>query len=195
MKLVVNTGSMFSGKSTELLRQGERHLIAGHKVVFIKPQMDTRYSASEIVNHKGDKVTAIPVPIDGDILQYVPYDTNVVLIDEVQFFGSTITYQIETLVQNGVTVYCSGLDMDFEGKPFYIVSRLLALADEINKFHAVCSNCGQDAVYSAKLDNSSHSRIELGEKDKYKPLCRKCYYEFVKKQLNEKYGLLTSNKN
>lgn len=175
-KLVINCGGMFSGKSTELMRQGERHMLAGHKVVFLKPQLDNRYAEDEIVNHKGQKVTAINITEQDNILLIndVMY-ADVILVDEVQFM-SNIVPKIECLLKHGKTIYCSGLDMDYLGKPFVTVSTLMAMADEINKFHAVCSHCGEDAVFSKKL-SKSQSRIELGEKDMYTPLCRKCYYE------------------
>lgn len=178
-KLIINTGSMFSGKSTELQRQGERHLLAGHKVIFLKPDLDNRYGANEIVNHKGVRVTAQSIPVDDDIRTYISDDIQIVLIDEVQFFDGRIFNDIWDLLEQGKTIYCSGLDMDFRGQPFEVIANLMCLADEVNKFHAVCSHCGADAVYSAKLESDSTQRVELGEKDKYKPLCRNCYYEFM----------------
>lgn len=178
-KLVVNTGSMFSGKSTELQRQGERHLLASHKVQFIKPNIDNRYGDNEIVSHKGVRVNAQPVSIDDDIKFYISEYTQVVLIDEIQFFNNRIVEDIRALLMYGITVYCSGLDMDYLGQPFEVVASLMCMADEVNKFHAVCSHCGTDAVYSAKYDIHASQRFELGEKDKYIPLCRKCYYKFM----------------
>lgn len=178
-KLIVNTGSMFSGKSTELQRQGERHIIAGHDVIFLKPDLDTRYGKNVIVNHKGDKVVAKPIPIDDNIRNYISPEKQVVLIDEVQFFDTGIILDIARLLEQGKAVYCSGLDMDFMGEPFEVVANLMAMADEVNKFHAVCSSCGEDAVFSAKLNSDSSQRVELGEKDKYKPLCRECYCKFM----------------
>lgn len=176
-KLVVNCGGMFSGKSTELMRQGERHMLAGHKVVFLKPQFDDRYSEDEIVNHKGQKVKAIGITPEDNILLMEDIQTaDVILIDEVQFIDN-IVIKIECLLKQGKAIYCSGLDMDFLGKPFEIVANLMAMADEVNKFHAVCAHCGEDAVYSKKLSDST-TRIELGEKDKYIPLCRNCYYKY-----------------
>lgn len=174
-KLVVNCGGMFSGKSTELIRQGERHMLAGHKVVFIKPQFDDRYSEDEIVNHKGQKVKALSITSNDNILLMEDVmSADVVLIDEVQFL-SNIVIKIECLLKQGKAIYCSGLDMDYLGKPFETVASLMALADEVNKFHAVCAHCGEDAVFSKKLSDSTN-RFDLGEKDKYIPLCRKCYH-------------------
>lgn len=173
-KLVVNCGGMFSGKSTELMRQGERHMIAGHNIVFVKPLIDNRYSNDEIVNHKGQKVKAINVKDGNSLLEMKDIiEADVVLIDEVQFIDNVVE-AIKTLLQLKKTVYCSGLDMDYKGDPFETVATLMAMAEEVNKFHAVCSGCGEDALFSHKT-NESKERIELGEKDIYIPLCRKCY--------------------
>lgn len=174
-KLTINCGSMFSGKSSELLRQGERHMLAGHKVTFIKPTIDNRYSEDKIVNHKGQSIEAISVKQSIEILQENIVKNDVILIDEVQFFDNYLIKVISDLLKQNKTIYCSGLDMDFEGTPFEITSQLMAMADEVNKFRAVCDSCGEDANFSYKLTDSK-SQIELGEKDKYIPLCRKCYY-------------------
>lgn len=173
-RLVVNCGGMFSGKSTELMRQGERHMIAGHNVVFVKPLIDNRYSNDEIVNHKGQKVQAINIK-HGKELLVTPsiLKADVVLIDEVQFIPKVVE-SIKDLLTINKMIYCSGLDMDYKGDPFEAVACLMAMAEEINKFHAVCNNCGEDALFSHKTIESNQ-RIELGEKDIYIPLCRKCY--------------------
>lgn len=173
-RLVVNCGSMFSGKSTELMRQGERHMLAGHQVVFIKPMIDDRYSKDEIVTHKGQKVKAINIHDGKELLSNKSIlKADVVLIDEVQFIPNVIE-SIRYLLLIDKMIYCSGLDMDFKGEPFETVAYLMAIAEEINKFHAVCNDCGEDALFSHKLTDSNE-RIELGEKNIYIPLCRKCY--------------------
>lgn len=178
-KLTINTGSMYSGKSSELLRQGERHLLAGHKVVFIKPAIDLRYAKDEIVTHTGDKVEAIRVRgIDRIDLMAQVLEADVVLIDEVQFFDSWLSMQIMELLARGKNVYCSGLDMDFMGEPFSLTADLMARADVVNKFKAVCACCGADATYSGKNARASkRKRIELGAKELYIPLCRDCFNE------------------
>lgn len=172
-KLIVNTGSMFSGKSRELQRQGERHTIAGHKVAYITPSMDKRYGEGVVSTHKGTKVPAIPVDINVSILGSIPDGTQVVCIDEVQFFKGEILTDILLLLEEGVTVYVSGLDMDFRGEPFPTTMQLMAHADEVHKYHAVCEGCGEDAIYSVRTSDGTDV-VELGEKDKYVPLCRKC---------------------
>ena len=175
-KLTVNTGSMFSGKSRELQRQGERHTIAGHSVVFITPSMDNRYGEGVVSTHVGSKVKAIPVDVSVSILGSIPQGTQVVCVDEVQFFGREIISDIEILLTEGVSVYVSGLDMDYRGIPFNTTMELMARADVVNKYHAVCEGCGEDAIFSARTSDSTNI-VELGEKDIYKPLCRKCWDE------------------
>lgn len=175
-KLVVNVGGMFSGKSSELQRQGQRHILRGHKVFFVKPRIDNRYSSDEIVTHDGRKVEAFNVDTDGRFYNQIPVGTDVILIDEVQFFEETLLEQIDYLLTSGYRVYCSGLDLDFEGNPFGITPLLMAKADEVNKLHAVCDKCGNDAWVTPRKNNNKET-IQLGEKDEYFPLCRKCFYE------------------
>jgi thymidine kinase len=177
-KLVVNVGGMFSGKSSELQRQGKRHMLRGHKVVFLKPKIDTRYAVDKIVTHDGDEVEAVNIETSGHFYGagVVPKDTEVVLIDEVQFFGNGLITNIEILLKLGIRVYCSGLDLDFEGRPFGITPLLMALADEVNKLHAVCDKCGNDAWVTPRKTDEKQT-VKLGEKDAYYPLCRTCYYE------------------
>lgn len=181
VKLTVNAGGMFAGKTTELLRQGERHVRAGHAVFYVKPAVDKRYATDKIVTHSGISVEAISIP-EGehvlDLLPVVKYDeTLVVLFDEVQFFDSKLLLAIGHLLRTGAIVYCSGLDMDFNGAGFEITKELMACADVVNKMHAVCDTCGVDAVMSAKriTDTSTTERIDVGAGDKYVPLCRCCY--------------------
>lgn len=175
-KLVLNVGGMFSGKTTELQRQGERHLLAGHSVLFLKPSLDNRYSEMEIVTHKGDKVRAINVDTDGKLNIPDVITVDVVLIDEVQFFDIKLVETIMFLIEEfNATVYCSGLDMDFLGRAFETTAQLMAKADTVNKFHAVCEGCGNDGVFTAKRSHGSDKVVELGAKETYIPLCRSCY--------------------
>lgn len=174
-RLVVNVGGMFSGKTSELQRQGERHLLAGHTVIFLKPTIDDRYSKSEIVTHIGAKVKAVCVGKGESITDHVDIEkVDAVLIDEVQFFDKGIVWDIWYLLKKGIQVYCSGLDMDFTGDGFETVKELMACADVVQKFHAVCEDCGADAVITAKRTDST-KLVELGSKETYKPVCRKCY--------------------
>lgn len=176
-KLVVNVGGMFSGKTTELQRQGERHILAGNKVLFIKPSTDTRYLEECITTHKGNAVKALTVePLDlyNHIEELMNYD--VILFDEVQFFQPNLYIIVDLLLNAGITVYASGLDLDFMGRGFETTEKLMSLADEVQKFKAVCESCGADACYTGRRKSASSKEIiKIGEKDIYKPLCRKCY--------------------
>ena len=174
MKLVCNVGGMFSGKSTELQRQGQRHLLAGHKVVFLKPAYDNRYSEGKIVTHCGQSVEAINVT--STIIVPEVADADVILIDEVQFLPYGIADEVRGLLKEGKTIYVSGLDMDSKGNGFLLVEALMTMADTVQKFKAVCEECGEDATFTGKrVDNGR--RHELGSKDLYIPLCRSCFYE------------------
>lgn len=180
MTLTVIAGGMFAEKTTELQRRGRRLTRAGKRVAYFKPEMDTRYSENEIVTHDGLKVAAINIshkrPIDIFVFNYLQYD--VYLIDEIQFFELNIIGVIESLLQEGKTVIVAGLDLDFEAKPFTVTSHLMAMAENVVKLHAVCSECGDDAWVSHKEDNGQ--RIQLGT-DEYTPMCRKCYSKLKKK--------------
>jgi thymidine kinase len=181
-KLIVITGGMFSGKSTELIRQGERQSLAGRRFLFLKPDLDVRYGSDTISTHKGVAFQAFNVSVSGNIVEFVKQhapDVEVVLIDEVQFFRLDIVDSIMQLVDQGVDVYVSGLDMDFAGHPFLTTERLMGLADEVHKLHAVCEDCGADAVYSVKKGNEA-KRIQLGGKELYMPLCRACRLKALK---------------
>lgn len=184
-KLVVNTGSMFSGKTTELLRQGKRHVLAKESVLYIKPLTDTRYSDTKIVSHTGDYTESLILPPDVKLLD-IPEIVlaEVILVDEVQFFEEHVAYQLNELA-NVKPVYVSGLDMTFRGEPFKTTMLLMGLADVVNKFKAVCTVCGEDAYVSAlrsfKVDGGI---LELGSDDKYMPLCRDCYEDHIIKVLS-----------
>jgi thymidine kinase len=174
-KLVVNAGGMFASKSTALIAQGKRHLLAGHKVLFVKPDMDNRYAEEEIVTHDGQKVDAIKVGTYQTLFAFIPTaEADVILIDEVQFFDWNMVQDIEALLKRGKVIYVSGLDMDYTGTPFHITAHLMAIADEVNKYKAVCSICGEDSYVTAKT-SGSNDRVELGSQDKYKPVCRPCF--------------------
>ena len=177
-KLVVNTGSMFSGKTTLLIGQGEKHLKAGQRVVYVKPTLDDRYSKKEIVTHTGEKVEAIRILSDSDICDYRKVvEADVVLIDEVQFFNKRIITGVRKLLKEGIQVYASGLDMDYLGRGFETTKELMAMADKVNKLKAVCEHCGAEANMTRKRMDLLEQKtiVQLGAKDLYYPLCRKCY--------------------
>ncbi|MCM3639674.1 thymidine kinase [Priestia aryabhattai] len=180
--LEVNVGGMFASKSTALLAQGKRHLLAGHKVLFIKPDIDNRYSEDEIVTHDGEKVEAIKLDTKAGIMgldKFIKlHEADVLLFDEIQFFDLDIVTDIKFFLELGKAIYVSGLDMDYKGEPFNVTAYLMAIADKVNKLQAVCSECGDDSYITAKTSGTD-ARVELGSKDIYKPLCRTCNYKLL----------------
>ncbi len=174
----VITGSMFSGKTEELIRRLRRAQIAKQKVAIFKPKLDTRYSDKEIVSHDSNYIESLPVEDAQSILEK-SRDSDVIGIDEAQFFGMEIVEVCNELANQGKRVIVAGLDMDYLGKPFGPMPHLMAIAEYVTKVHAICIRCGNLAHYSHRI-SASDSLIELGEKDKYEPLCRSCYLEAIK---------------
>jgi thymidine kinase len=168
-------GSMFSGKTEELIRRLNRARIARQKVEIFKPAMDTRYSEVEIVTHDAHAIPSTPVQSASQILLMVN-DVNVVGIDEAQFFDSEITSVCNTMANNGIRVLVAGLDMDYMGIPFGPMPALISSAEYITKLHAICMSCGDLAHYSHRIVKKEQ-QVLLGEKDAYEPLCRKCFLE------------------
>lgn len=166
-------GSMFSGKTEELIRRLKRARIANQKVETFKPAKDTRYDAVDVVSHDDNAVNARPVSKATDILQYCE-DVNVIGIDEAQFFDDALPSVCEKLALRGVRIIVAGLDMDFKGRPFGPMPALLSIAEYITKVHAICPHCGNLATHSYRLSEEQDTVI-LGEKDKYEPRCRICY--------------------
>ncbi len=166
-------GSMFSGKTEELIRRLKRAQIAKLKVEIFKPQLDTRYSETKIVSHDAKAIHSTPVKNSQEILNKIK-DVDVVGVDEAQFFDDGIIEVCEQMANKGIRVIVAGLDMDFQGKPFGPMPTLMAKAEYVNKVHAICMRCGNLAQYSHRFSNSL-SIVELGETDKYEPLCRSCY--------------------
>ena len=183
--LTVNTGAMFSGKSTLLISQGEKHLKAGQRVLFIKPALDNRYSETEVVTHDGIKVPAISLGINQSISSVIKsFEYDVVLIDEAQFFNKRICNGIWWLLSQGVKVYASGLDLNYLGDGFDTMNELMAMADKVNKLKGICEKCGSDSVITGKKsfmeeETDSGNIIELGAEEKYIPLCRSCWFKFM----------------
>ena len=172
-------GSMFSGKTEELIRRLNRAFIANQKVEIFKPAVDKRYDKVKIVSHKDSSITSTPVNFANDILLRVS-DSEVVGIDEAQFFDEEIVTVADKLANDGKRVIVAGLDMDFKGNPFKPMDALMAKAEYITKVHAVCMKCGNVASYSHRRTKSEKT-IVLGEKDIYEALCRSCFYEAVHK--------------
>lgn len=176
----VITGSMFSGKTEELLRRLKRAQIAGLKVAVFKPALDRRYSETSVVSHDERSVVSTPVDNASSML-LLAGDADVVAIDEAQFFDDSITGTCTALAGLGIRVIVAGLDMDFTGKPFGPVPALMAIAEQVTKVHAICMRCGSLAQFSFRKTDEDKVAL-LGGKDIYEPLCRSCY----NKALNEK---------
>lgn len=170
-------GSMFSGKTEELIRRLKRAQIAKLKVEIFKPEIDTRYHENDVVSHEGTTITSTPVPVSGNIL-LLTGDVDVVGIDEAQFFDDDIVNVCTQLANSGVRVIVAGLDMDYLGKPFGVMPQLMAIAEFVTKVHAICVECGHIANHSYRFSDSS-KLVLLGETDSYKPLCRECYFTRV----------------
>jgi thymidine kinase len=168
-------GSMFSGKTEELIRRLRRAQFAKQKVEIFKPQIDTRYHEEKVISHQGNEIHSTPVPSSSNILLLVS-DVDVVGIDEAQFFDMELVNVVNQLADSGVRVIIAGLDMDFKRQPFGPMPALLACAEYVTKVHAICMTCGSLAHVSHRKTNET-SLVLLGETDSYEPLCRDCYNE------------------
>jgi thymidine kinase len=176
----VITGSMFSGKTEELIRRLRRAQFAGLKVEIFKPSLDKRYSETRVVSHDDKSIVSTPVDHATAIL-LLAGDVNVVGIDEAQFFDNSIVDVCNKLADNGIRVVVAGLDMDFMGKSFGPMPALLAVAEFVTKVHAICMRCGNLAQCSFRKSDEDQV-VVLGEKDKYEPLCRTCYNKALNKR-------------
>jgi len=166
-------GSMFSGKTEELIRRLKRAKIANQRVEIYKPTKDDRYHETKVVSHDENAISSTPVKESALILD-VPPDVRVIGVDEAQFFDDRLPQVCETLALRGVRVIVAGLDMDFLGNPFGPMPSLLAMAEYVTKVHAICPHCGNLATHSYRL-TAEQETVVLGEKDKYEPRCRICY--------------------
>lgn len=173
-------GPMYSGKSEELIRRLKRAKIAKQNIVVFKPQIDDRYSKKDVVSHSGDSIEAIPINNSKQIYDYIDDKTQVVGIDEVQFFDDNIVDVAIDLADQGIRVITAGLDMDFKGEPFGPTPRLLAVSEFVDKIQAICSVCGQPATRSQRLIDGKPARyndpiIQVGAVESYEARCRKCH--------------------
>ena len=170
-------GSMFSGKTEELLRRIRRATFAHQKIELFKPAIDIRYDENDVVSHDETSMVSTPVHNSSEILLYVNMETvEVVGIDEVQFFDEGIVDVCNQLASCGIRVIVAGLDMDYLGKPFGPMPQLMAVAEYVSKVHAICTRCGDLAQYSHRIVHGD-KQVMLGEKESYEPLCRHCYNE------------------
>lgn len=168
-------GSMFSGKTEELIRRLNRAKIARQQVEIFKPAVDNRYDQVNVVSHNETAIKSTPVQAASQIL-LLAHDVDVVGIDEAQFFDNELSAVCNLLANDGIRVIVAGLDMDYLGKPFGPIPALLATAEYVTKVHAICIKCGNLAQYSHRIVKDDQL-VVLGEKDSYEPLCRKCYLE------------------
>ena len=169
----VITGSMFSGKTEELIRRLKRAKIARQKVEIFKPRIEVRYSEEEVVSHDANAIQSTPVDSASNILLLVS-EVEVVGIDEAQFFDDGLVDVCNQLAYGGIRVIIAGLDMDYRGIPFGPIPKLLSIAEYVTKVHAICVRCGTLANYTHRLSEDD-KLIVLGETDIYEPLCRGCY--------------------
>lgn len=168
-------GSMFSGKTEELLRRVKRARLAKQRVFLFKPRIDNRYDDVKVVSHEGLKAEAIAVASSAELLGFVDKQTaHVVGIDEAQFFDEEIVSVVELLANSGVRVICAGLDQDYRGKPFGPMPALMCIAEFVSKLHAVCNRCGAPACRSQRLIGTEGQLFVGGAAD-YEPRCRKCF--------------------
>lgn len=174
----VIAGSMFSGKTEELIRRLKRARFANLKVEIFKPIVDTRYSEREVVSHDANIILSTPVQTASNILLLVN-DVDVVGIDEAQFFDKGLVDVCNSLADKGIRVIVAGLDMDYKGRPFGPIPALFSIAEYITKVHAICMRCGNLAHYSYRKTDID-KLVVLGEKDNYEPLCRACFLKAMK---------------
>ncbi len=182
-RIEVVCGSMFSGKTEELIRRLRRAKFAKQRVEIFKPALDTRYSEIEVVSHDRNSIMSTPVDSSSSIL-LLSSDIDVVGIDEAQFFDDGLVQVCNELANKGIRVIVAGLDMDFKGVPFGPIPALCAIADEVTKVHAICVRCGSLAYVSHRLV-ANDKRVMLGEQAEYEPLCRECYRKALAEDKNE----------
>ena len=178
-RIEVVCGSMFSGKTEELIRRLKRAKFAKQRVEIFKPAVDVRYSDQEVVSHDSNAIASTPVDSSASILLFTS-EIDVVGIDEAQFFDMGLIDVCNQLANDGVRVIVAGLDMDFKGTPFGPMPGLCAIAEEVSKVHAICVKCGNLANFSHRTVKNDKQFL-LGETEQYEPLCRSCYLKAIEK--------------
>ncbi len=189
-RIEVVCGSMFSGKTEELIRRLKRAKFAKQKVAIFKPSIDVRYSEQDVVSHDQNSIPSTPIDSSSSIL-LLAGDNDVIGIDEAQFLDNGLVDVCNQLAYRGIRVIIAGLDMDFKGVPFGPIPALCAIADEVTKVHAICVKCGSLAYISHRLVNSD-KRVLLGETQEYEPLCRECYSKALKAEETPQNGSIFS---
>ncbi len=182
-RIEVVCGSMFSGKTEELIRRMKRAKFARQRVEIFKPSIDVRYSEMDVVSHDQNSIPSTPVDSSASIL-LLSSEIDVVGIDEAQFLDNQLPDVCNELANRGVRVIVAGLDMDYRGVPFGPMPALCAIADEVTKVHAICVKCGALAYVSHRLVKNS-KRVLLGEQSEYEPLCRECYQKALQEEAKE----------
>ena len=177
---IVICGSMFSGKTEELIRRMKRAKFAKQRVEIFKPAIDVRYSEDDVVSHDQNSIHSTPIDASG-ALMLLTADIDVVGIDEAQFFDDGLVDVCNALANRGIRVIVAGLDMDYKGVPFGPMPALCAVADEVTKVHAICVKCGALAYVSHRLVANAH-RVMLGEQTEYEPLCRNCFQKAIREE-------------
>jgi thymidine kinase len=177
-RIEVICGSMFCGKTEELIRRTRRAIIARQPVQVFKPAIDNRYHAAAVTSHGGSNLDATPISSSTQILEYLRPETTVIAVDEVQFFDEGILSVAETLANRGLRVIMAGLDMDFRGEPFGSMPRLMTIAEDVTKLHAICLVCGEEACRTQRLVNGEPAHyndpiIMVGAQESYEARCRK----------------------
>lgn len=183
-RIEVICGSMFSGKTEELIRRLKRATFAKQHVEIFKPAIDVRYSAEDVVSHDKNSIQSTPIESSASILLFTS-EVDVVGIDEAQFFDEGLVNVCNELANQGIRVIIAGLDMDFKGVPFGPMPALCAIADEVTKVHAICVKCG-NLAYISHRTIENEKRVLLGEKMEYEPLCRECYLKAQKEEIRQK---------
>jgi len=173
-------GSMFSGKTEELIRRMKRAKFAKQHVEIFKPEIDKRYDDEKVVSHDANEIHSTPVPSSSNII-ILANNVDVVGIDEAQFFDDGLVAVCNQLANSGIRVIVAGLDMDFKGKPFGPMPQIMACAEYITKVHAICMHCGELANHSHRI-NTDEKLVQLGETDAYEPLCRSCFQRAINKK-------------
>ncbi|MCW6074720.1 thymidine kinase [Clostridium sporogenes] len=176
----VIAGPMYSGKTEELIRRIRRAEIAKQKVQVFKPEIDNRYSKQDVVSHAGDKIQSVPVKSSKEILKKLLDDTDVIGIDEAQFFDDSLVEIVSKIANNNRRVICAGLDMDFKGEPFGPMPKLMAIAEFVDKIQAVCMVCNNPATRTQRLINGKPAKksdpvVLIGAQESYEARCRKCH--------------------
>ena len=176
----VITGSMFCGKTDEMIRRLRRATIAKQKVQVFKPEIDMRYDRVKVVSHAGSQFDASPIVNSADILKLLEPDTTVVAIDEAQFIDEGIVSVVNQLAEQDIRVIVGGLDLDFRGEPFGMMPTLISQAEEVDKLHAICMKCGEDASRTQRLVNGAPANYDdpvviVGADELYEARCRKCH--------------------